>query len=93
MTPERLARALREHKDAIAGQFAHLREIAEARHAGSPRRIVARSGDEYLLLNAEEVFAFEADGDTVWIITAKKRYTATRTLKALQERCREASTT
>lgn len=58
--------------------------------AGEPpaavRRIVAKSGEEYLLLSADEVFAFEADGDLVWIVTAKRRYLATQSLKAIQDR-------
>ena len=64
-----------------AEQLANLQEIAENAHIRPTRRIVAKSGDEYLLLNAEEVFAFEAEADLVWIITAKKRYLATQTLK------------
>jgi two-component system LytT family response regulator len=97
VTPERLAQSvaravrLRERADAVAGQFAQMQELAGSQHAGSPRRIVARSGDEYLLLNSEEVFAFEADGDVVWIITARKRYLATQTLKTLQEKLRNSS--
>lgn len=97
VTPERLAQSvtraarLREHADAVARQFAQMQEFAESRHTRSPRRIVARIGDEYLLLNAEEVFAFEAEGDIVWIITAGKRYMATQTLKTLQEKLRNSS--
>ena len=55
------------------------------------RRIVAKSGDEYLLLNASEVLAFEADGDLVWIITAKKRYLATQSLKVIQDKLRNTN--
>ncbi len=62
-------------------------EVAER----SVRRIVARSGDEYLLLNASEVMAFEADGDLVWIITAKKRYLATQSLKVIQDKLRNTN--
>ena len=47
---------------------------------------MAKSGEEYLFLSASEVLAFEADGDIVWIITARKKYTATQTLRAIQER-------
>jgi DNA-binding LytR/AlgR family response regulator len=74
-----------------AEQLANLQEIAETVHSKPMRRIVARSGDEYLLLNADEVFAFEAEADLVWIITAKKRYLATQTLKVLQEKLRNTS--
>ena len=72
-------------------QLANLQEIAETAHSRPTRRIVARSGDEYLLLNADEVFAFEAEADLVWIITARKRYLATQTLKVLQEKLRNTS--
>jgi len=32
------------------------------------------------------VFAFQAEGELVWIITAKQKYLATQTLRSLQER-------
>jgi DNA-binding LytR/AlgR family response regulator len=91
---ERLAQAvdralkLRTRPAEVAQQFANVREIAEAPAERSVRRIVAKSGDEYLLLNADEVLAFEADGDLVWIITAKKRYLATQSLKVIQDKLR-----
>jgi len=66
-------------------------EIAEAPARRSVRRIVAKSGDEYLLLNADEVLAFEAEGDLVWVITAKKRYLATQSLKAIQLKLRNTN--
>jgi two-component system LytT family response regulator len=97
VTQERLAQAV-ERAVKVCGspavtaeQLASLQEIAENVHSRPTRRIVAKSGDEYLLLNAEEVFAFEAEADLVWIITAKKRYLATQTLKMLQEKLRNTS--
>ena len=54
-----------------AHQLASITAIADAPSGHTVRRIVAKSGDEYLLLNADEVMAFEADGDLVWIITAR----------------------
>jgi len=71
----------------VAQQLANVAEVAER----SIRRIVAKSGDEYLLLNAAEVLAFEADGDLVWIITAKKRYLATQSLKVIQDKLRNTN--
>jgi DNA-binding LytR/AlgR family response regulator len=97
VTQERLAqaidRAARIHASPAvsAEQLANLQEIAESVHSKPSRRIVARAGDEYLLLNANEVYAFEAEADLVWIITAKKRYLATQTLKVLQEKLRNTS--
>ena len=52
---------------------------------------MARSGEEYLLLNAEEVLAFQAEGEMVWIVTAKKRYLATQSLKAIQLKLQNTS--
>src|ERR1700693_1346799 len=65
VTQDRLAQAA-ERAGKVCGspavtaeQLANLQEIAGTAHSRPTRRIVAKSGDEYLLLNAEEVFAFE----------------------------------
>ena len=55
------------------------------------RKIVGKLGEEYFLLNANEVLAFQADGDITWIITAKQRYLATQNLKAIEERLQNTS--
>jgi DNA-binding LytR/AlgR family response regulator len=52
---------------------------------------VGRIGEEYFLLSAEEIYAFQADGEIVWIITASKKYLATQTLKVLDQRLRNTS--
>lgn len=76
--------------------LAALQELPDTPHsAGSPaatptvppaRRIVGRDADEYFLLRADEILAFQAEGDLVWIITAKRKFLATQTLKDLQTR-------
>ena len=69
-----------------------MQEVAESTQVRPARRIVARSGEEYLLLNAEEVLqAFQAEGEMVWIMTAKKRYLATQSLKAMQLKLQNTS--
>ena len=62
----------------------HLANIASAESAG--RKIVGRSGEEYLLLDPDEVLAFQAEGELVWIITAKRRLLATHSLRAIETR-------
>jgi DNA-binding LytR/AlgR family response regulator len=76
---------------AQAERLASMQELAASSPKGPARRIVARSGEEYLLLNAEEVLAFEAEGDLVWIVTAKKRFLATQSLRAIQEKLQSTS--
>lgn len=68
----------------IAEHIAQLQEVSPALRA--PRKIVGRAGEEYFLLRPDEVLAFQAEGDIVWIITARHRYHATLTLRALQGR-------
>ncbi|MBC7924820.1 MAG: response regulator [Bryobacteraceae bacterium] len=72
----------------VAEHVAQLQEIADGARPSTPppRRIVGRSGDEYILLNTNEVLAFQADGDLVWIITLKHKLLATQTLRELQIR-------
>lgn len=76
---------------AVAEQLASIQGVAESPLGRTARKIVARSGEEYLLLNTNEVFAFQAEGDLVWIITAKNRYLATQSLKVIQEKLQNTS--
>ena len=75
---ERLAEAVERAKRIIGRgaveRLAQLQEIADPRGAPPPRKIVGKVGEEYFLLGADEVFAFQADGVVVWILTAKRKY-------------------
>jgi DNA-binding LytR/AlgR family response regulator len=89
---ERAAR-LRQSPLAVAEKIVHLQQLTPA---GTPpesriQKIVGKSGDDYFLLSPDEVLAFQADGDMVWILTGKQRYLATQPLKALEERLGNSS--
>jgi two-component system LytT family response regulator len=92
---EAVDRARRFSARDTAERIARLQEVAESARESSKdkpaRRIVGRAGTEYILLTADEVYAFQADGDLVWIITAKNKYLATQPLKALEERLMNTS--
>ena len=92
---ERLAdaveRARRLTEREAAERVAQLQEISGQPGIPQPRRIVGKIGEEYFLLSVEEIYAFQADGDIVWIVTAKKKYVATQTLKMLDQRLRNTS--
>jgi two-component system, LytTR family, response regulator len=99
----RLARALERARQLVgtrseaAEALAHLQEIAGASLANQatpdsrPRKIVGRAGDEYFLLNTNEVLAFQAEGELVWIVTARRRYLATQSLKAIEQKLQGGS--
>lgn len=84
------ARALhtrpRENAERIA-EIAGTR-VSEAAPVPISRKIVGRRGEDYLLLDFDEVLAFQAEGEVVWIITAKDRYLATQTLRTIEGRLR-----
>lgn len=90
--PERLektlarVRALQGRAAEVAGSVARLAEVAEAPGAAVPRKIVGRSGDSYFLLDADEVLAFRAEREAVWIHTARQRYLSTQPLHAIEEK-------
>ena len=90
---EALARARRlQGKQAeVAQHLAALQELPDGSGRGRPRKVVGRSGDEYFLLSTDEIYAFQADGDLVWIVTADRKYLATQSLRALEERLREST--
>jgi two-component system LytT family response regulator len=89
---EAIERARRLTGQEAVERLARLQEIAEPLLPGQRlKKIVGKAGAEYFLLDANEVFAFHAEGDIVWITTARRRYQATQTLKVLEERLRDTS--
>src|SRR5882672_6843859 len=87
---ERLAEAVERARRLTAREaierIAQLQEIGDAPAGPRTKRIVGKAGEEYFLLSADEIYAFQADGDLVWILTAKRKYLATQTLKVLEQR-------
>jgi len=86
---EAVGRARRIGGKEAAERLANLQEIGDPQPR--TRKIVGKVGEEYFLLSADEIFAFHAEGDLVWILTAKKKYLATQTLKVLEERLKNSS--
>lgn len=87
--PQRLAEAV-DRARRISGwraaeKIAQLQEMIERAPGARTKKIVGRKDDEYFLLSTDEILAFQADGDIVWIVTARKRYIASLTLKAIEE--------
>ena len=79
-------RGLRRQPRKIANHAARIAAAAEPPAPRASQRIVARSGAEYLLLDTEEVLAFQAENELVWVITAKQRFLATQTLSGIEDR-------
>jgi len=92
---ERLSEAVDRAKRLTGRQaserIAQLQEIADPAAGPRTRRIVGKIGEEYFLLSADEIYAFQAEGDLVWIVGAKRKYLATQTLKVLEERLKNTS--
>jgi len=80
-------RQLRGKRLEIAESLAQLASTgSEPQAALKTRKIVGRKGEEYFLLDVEEVLAFQADGELVWIVTGQQRFLATQSLRSLEER-------
>jgi two-component system, LytTR family, response regulator len=88
---EAVERARRLTEGEAAERLAQLQEITYQPAVLQARRIVGKIGEEYFLLGADEIYAFQAEVEIVWIITAKKKYLATQTLKVLEQRLRNTS--
>jgi two-component system LytT family response regulator len=92
INPERLHEALERvrricgNQTEIAERLVRIHEAPWDAHFERLRKIIGRDGEEYVLLSTAEIFAFQADGDLVWILTAKKKYLATQSLRAIQDR-------
>jgi DNA-binding LytR/AlgR family response regulator len=85
---ERLRQAVervRAGRNSAVSVAATLNAERQASGAGLSK-IVARKGRDYYLLDLDEIYAFQADGELVWILADAERYLATETLKALEEK-------
>jgi two-component system, LytTR family, response regulator len=99
ISQQRLMQALERARDVAGNRLraaesvAHLQELLPAGTAVTPkaRKIIGRRDEEFFLLSPEEVLAFQADGDTIWIITSEQRYTATQNLKSLEQRLQDTA--
>jgi two-component system LytT family response regulator len=84
---ERAQRLLKKPLE-VANDVARIAAAALPNLAMS-RKVVGRNGNEYYLLDADEILAFQAEGVIVSIITAKQRLLATQTLKVIEARLKE----
>jgi two-component system LytT family response regulator len=85
------ARAMQGKDLQIAENVLRLSDtVGASQPAGAARKIVGKLGEEYFLLDQNEVLAFHAEGEIVTIITAKHRYIATQSLRAIEERLRNS---
>lgn len=80
------ARKLRSRPKAVAESLARIASTPESAQASRGRRIVGKSGSEYFLLDPDDVLAFQAEGELVWIITAKHRFLAAQSLRTVEAR-------
>jgi two-component system LytT family response regulator len=87
---EALERARRLSGKGAIERLARLQDIADPSVGPRAKKIVGRAGQEFFLLSADEIHAFQAEGDLVRIITAKRTYDATQTLKVLEQRLKDS---
>jgi DNA-binding LytR/AlgR family response regulator len=98
VTAARLRKALDRVRQLYGKRLEIAESLAQLAATGSEpqvtartRKIVGRKGGEYFLLDVEEVQAFQADGELVWIITGQQRFLATQSLRSLEERLKNQS--
>jgi DNA-binding LytR/AlgR family response regulator len=88
---ERLKKSVERARDLtgkplrIAQSLARIAAVADTSSQPGPRgKLVGRVGRDYFLLEFDEVLALQAEGELVWIITAKRRFLASETLRAVE---------
>jgi len=83
------AKSLLNRPIEIANHAAQIASVGTPAAPAKSRRIVGRNGADYILLDIDEVLAFQAERELVWIITPKQRLLATQSLRAIEERLSE----
>jgi DNA-binding LytR/AlgR family response regulator len=77
---------LKGHPASIAESVAEVMNAAAPAMEAKSRKVVGRLGQEYFLLDLDDILAFQAEGEVVWILTAKHKYYATQPLRVIQEK-------
>lgn len=82
-----VARARKLRRDAVenANRVSAIAAAVPPPGSVANRKIVGRNGTEYFLLDPNEILAFQAEGELVWIVTAKQRLLATQNLRLTEE--------
>ena len=70
----------------VAARLDKIASVAEPSNVLRSRKVVGRSGEEYFFLDADDVLAFQAERELVWIITSKQRLLATQSLRVIEDR-------
>ncbi|MFN7934732.1 MAG: LytTR family DNA-binding domain-containing protein [Bryobacteraceae bacterium] len=86
---ERLQAAVAKARQSSQHPANSMESIARTLEAAAPsarKRIVGRKGSDFFLLDLDDVLAFRAEGEIVWIITEQRRYLANQTLQELTRR-------
>jgi two-component system LytT family response regulator len=83
------AKGLLKRPIEVANRVAQIASVGTPSSPAKARKIVGRSGADYILLDADEVLAFLAERELVWIITSRQRLSATQSLRAIEERLGE----
>ena len=84
------ARRIMQKPAEVAADLERIAGVPVPSPAERTRKIVGRNGSEYLLLNLDDVLAFQAERELVWIITPKGRLLAEQTLHAIDQRLRDS---
>lgn len=85
---ERLERSIRRASQTNRNPRDNAERVARTLNAAAQpgrasSKIVACHGRDFVLLDLDRVYAFQASGEIVWIQTQEKRYRATQTLTAI----------
>lgn len=80
------ARTLHAKPSEVAANIDRIAAAAESSKAPMSRKIVGRSKDDYVFVDADDVLAFQAERELVWIVTSKQRLLATQSLRVIEER-------
>ncbi len=83
------AKSLLSRPIEIADRVARIASVSTPSNPVKSRKVVGRSGADYILIDADEVLAFQAERELVWIITFKQRLLATQSLRTLEKRLGE----
>jgi DNA-binding LytR/AlgR family response regulator len=83
------ARSLLDDPIEMARRVTRIVAALAANDVTANRRVIGRVGDDYYVVDTDDVLAFQAEQKMVWIVTHRQRLLTTQSLRSIQERLGE----
>jgi DNA-binding LytR/AlgR family response regulator len=84
------AKRLQGNRLEIDNEVTSIASLTQTAEPTKGRKFVGRGAEEYVFLDEDEILAFQAERELVWIVTTRQRLLATQSLRVIDDRLKDS---